>query len=224
VTDPRVAKMVVKGRCSCCGHKLIQWSPQAIVDAAHAWAETHGAAPKQRDWAEGTPEHPAFTAVYNTFGTWKRFVYATGLPYPKAMSPRTWSRDLIAEAMLDHLLRTGTWPTSASWASAGYGHPSNRTVYDFFSSWNAAKEYAGASVVCRNCGDALGAGQTIWCSARCRRIHRPSPPEAPRGCAGCGGELSSRTIGCAACSDRARKKERRRTARHARETERKAAA
>jgi hypothetical protein len=206
MTSTRVAEMVVPGRCSCCGHKLIQWTPQEIVDAALKWAKEHdGFAPKQRDWAAGTPDHPAHTAVYNTFGTWKRFIYATGLPYPKITAKRTWSKDLIADAMIDWLFRHGSFPTSSDWERGGYGYPSNRTVYDFFASWNAAKAYAGAVVKCRNCGDPLSPGQTIWCSDRCRRTYRPAAAVTEveeRACAGCGGEMDNHTKGCKTCADR----------------------
>jgi hypothetical protein len=204
-TDPLVAKMVVPGRCSCCGHKLIQWTPQKIVDAGRRWAEEHGESPKQRDWSRGTPDHPALTAVYNTFGTWARFLKAAGLPPTKRMPQRVWSKDTIAEAMLTWVLRTGSWPTSGDWHSGGQGFPANRTVYDFFPSWNAAKAHAGWAGGCRNCDRQLKAGQTIWCSDRCRRTYRPAPRKQPV-CVGCGAELETQTRGCAQCSDRASKR------------------
>lgn len=164
-----------------CGNAHNIWTAEAIVTAAQLWTETHGAPPKMSDWHRGTPDHPSDAVVRRVFRYWNHMLEAADLPVRKAGGGHyKWTRDSIAEAMLDHLLRTGRWPTSSGWASsaAGTGRPAQATVLRFFGTWNAAKRYAG------------------WDEIR-NGVSRAVAP-----CSGCGCDIDVYTDDCRTCFKR----------------------
>lgn len=185
--EDNVARYVTADRCAHCGHKQTTWTPQNIVDAARAWTAEHGEPPRQRDWTAGTPDHPAFTAVFHIFGGWRRMLNAAELPVPtrSKRNDLKWTRDEIADAMLDWFFRTGSWPTTTQWRGADGTHPAERTVRDRFGSWAAAKKYAG------------------WA---------PTEAVVEQRCTECGTDLENVTTGCKRCHDRSRRRARRRSA------------
>jgi len=224
------------------------WTDETMLHALHEWVAEHGKVPSSAtDWKKAAYGRPSARACVVRFGSWSAFIRAGGY------KPRTgggayfcdkivdgrrayWTKDTVAEWFLDHLLAHGEWPQMRQSRHATVGRrPSYSTVKNLFGSWVAAKRYAGWRGECECCGDPVWRSFQRFCSPRCRKLG-PTGTVVERGCAGCGGDLASVTSGCATCSDRARKKFRRRTdpvyhakelarlrARHARETERKAA-
>lgn len=189
-----IAEYVVGGRCPTCGHVGNLWPPAAITEAARAWAEKHGKPPRAHQWQAGTPEHPAKTTVISVFGTWNNMVAAAGLAVYNKRQREYWTRDEMAAAMLDHLLREGRWPGYREWqVSRGPDEmrPAASSVVRKFGSWNAAKLYAG--------WDGQRGSDGVRVELRCT---------------GCGGELDNTTIGCASCWDRKRHRAKRAAARY----------
>lgn len=186
-----VADYVQPGICHHCGAgERLVWPPAAIVKAAQDWATQHGRSPRAYEWKRATPHHPAQVTVQRVFGSWNRMLAAASLEIRRIYQhPNVWTADMIAEAILDHLLTTGKWPTENEWKCArnGLNRPSASTVKAVFGSWLAAKRYAGWTT-----------------SPNARKGMRRSD-----GCIGCGGEIGNVTIGCRHCRDRAGKRRRR---------------
>lgn len=160
------------------------WTREATIEACQRWAAEHGRPPVAKEWVKAVPERPLTRSVLVRFGTWNQMIEASGFEPRPAHSPARWTRDMVADAMLDWLLAHGKWPTRREW-SRGHGgrYPCVRTVDRLFGRWNLAKTYAG--------WDPLASS-------------RPAPRSVE--CSGCGGELDNVTAGCDACNDRMRKR------------------
>lgn len=143
----RVKEHVVPGRCTCCGHKLVQWTPERIAEAFQTHVATHGRVPTAVDWSAGTADHPASTTVCTMFGSWNRGVAAAGLGERARMEREpVWTRPMIVAALLDHLAVNGSWPTWRDWAKAkgrrNRSRPASWSVVREFGSWKAAILFA----------------------------------------------------------------------------------
>ncbi len=184
--DPKIAHYVVGGRCACCGHKGNSWPPEKIVDACKKWAGEHdGRPPIARNWDKGTVSWPAKTTVEAVFGSWNRMLAASGFTIRPHGSREYWSRDTMANAMLDWTLRHGRWPTTKQWERAvgptETGRPSTSSIVKRFGSWEAAKRHAGwipeserpvyVEWSCVECGTTDREGQTIGCDTCARRSY-----------------------------------------------------
>jgi DNA-directed RNA polymerase subunit RPC12/RpoP len=176
-------EFVAPGRCMCCGSRKLMWPPQAIVDACVAWTRERGKTPRAKDWKAATPTQPSYTTVERVFGSWNGMLRAAGL-FGREHGTHQWTQDDIANAMLDHLTRTGEWPQYRDWTGGcGDGsRPNTSTVIEQFGTWRAAKLYAGwdpdaASRVlprtdCVECGRRLDEDDyTIGCNACWHRRH-----------------------------------------------------
>lgn len=175
-----VSDYVVAGRCGCCG-KVVDnyWTPERMIDALHAWIAEHGSRPGAHDWRHGRPGNPPQGHVCKVFGKWNNLFRAAGVE-PFKPGQRPWSKDDIASAMLDHVLRTGRWPRVTDWNSprGDIHRPHYRTVLMHFPTWDAAKTYAGwtggtaeapAEVRCSECDTGLD-NETLGCTT-CRNRH-----------------------------------------------------
>lgn len=58
-----------------------RWTRDAIIQALHQWAETHGGPPDAKEWEKGG-DHPSYATVRNHFGTWANALAAAGYPTP----------------------------------------------------------------------------------------------------------------------------------------------
>jgi DNA-binding CsgD family transcriptional regulator len=224
VTD--IADFVVPGRCGCCGHVTPTWTPQTIVDAARAWHREHGRSPSQRDWPKGGYGHPGKDAVYDVFGAWSTMLKAAGLPPAPLGGPRgqlRWTKDAIADAMLDWLLKHGRWPTVKEWEKASEDHPCVATIYRVLGSWAAAKRAAGwDGQVRRRSSQVTAINQRHEAVKHLRAAGRSQREIAetlgvsqatiardvgaivfePLRCSECGTELENNVIGCGTCHNR----------------------
>lgn len=119
------------------------WTRELVLDAIRAWAEEHdGRPPRARDWHYAGYGHPCEHTVYALFGSWSEAIRGAGFE-PR---PLLWSKDRIAEAMLDFLAANGRWPTMRDWLRKDRGaYPHTNTVLYLFGTWSAAKEYAGCA-------------------------------------------------------------------------------
>jgi hypothetical protein len=173
------------------------WQDHEILDAIRAWAEEHGQPPTGLNWRCAGYGHPSVVTVREHFGTMEAAVRMAGFNVDRTPGyPVYWTRDRIALAMLDFLFAHGRWPTEREWmrghggARTGGAHrPSTTTVRRVFGTWNAAKTYAG------------------WVE----EPERTKPvPEGWR-CAGCGcDDPNTKTVSCAQCHERHKKRRQRR--------------
>lgn len=188
----RIAAAVVEGRCNCCGHRIITWTPEQIVLALFEFVDTHDRVPKASEWREGAADHPAQSSVAQMFGSWNRLLAAAGLA-DRAMweKPTIWTREMVVAAILDFRVRENRWPVFRDWTKAkeggrgSMGRPSAFTVAKLFGGWKAAILYASG-------------------------VTDPTLPAESltfeEGCRGCGADRDSNTIGCVTCGDRARRR------------------
>lgn len=172
---------------------MIYWTQERIIAAIQRWAAEHdGEPPLASDWKRAAPHHPARVTAEHAFGKWNTAISAAGFTPRRSQAPgpwNPWSKDDIAAAFLDFLLREGRWPTSTDCgqyrngaSSRVEGLPCWQTVYRRFGSFPAAKRYAG------------------WDEdASTRTTSEP-------GCASCGCELDNVTFGCKRCHDRKRRR------------------
>lgn len=145
----QIEQHIQPGRCKCCGHKIITWSPRKIVQAARAFTLENGRVPGAPDWKVGTADHPAQTSVCNMFGSWNRMLAAAGLEERSRFErPAIWTREMVRDALLDHLAAHGRWPKWRDWCTGKPGgrdsltRPSSFTVRKLFGSWSAAIAFA----------------------------------------------------------------------------------
>jgi excisionase family DNA binding protein len=130
------------GYCHHCGQGLPAWTPQDCIAAALEWNAKHGDQPSANEWRKATYRHPANATCIRIFGSWNAFIAACGFT-PRTNSPRTWTKKLVTDVMLDFLFTHNRWPTSAEWWKAAPGRPCTATVTTLFGSWNEAKRAAG---------------------------------------------------------------------------------
>ena len=157
-----LAQYVMPGRCLCCGSRKTQWSPQRIVDACTEWTKIKGRTPHAKDWANATARYPSRTTVGYVFGSWNNMLRAAGL-FGREFGGHNWSKDEIANAILDDLMRTGRWPSWHRWRRRDPDgrRPTSQTVINVFGSWNDSKRYAGWDGV-----DRRGAAAFVACEAQ----------------------------------------------------------
>ena len=184
----RVAGHVAPGRCTCCGHRLISWSPVKIVEAAQAFVAEHDRLPTARDWSSGTPDHPAQSTVCNAFGSWNGMLAAAGLAERAAWEkPPVWTREMVVPLLLDFRVREGRWPVYRDWVKPktdgrrSMARPSAWTVAKLFGSWVEALRFAAGTS-----DPSLKSGTAA------------DPFE--RTCSGCGTHADNRTAGCKQCN------------------------
>lgn len=183
IDEELVTKYVQPGRCMCCGSRKLSWSPAQIVEACQQWTTIHGGTPASKDWARSTPEYPSRTTALYVFGTWNDMLRAAGL-FGREHGGHNWSKDDIANAMLDHLMAHGRFPGWHQWhfSDPSGKRPSAKTVITHFGSWNAAKKYAG------------------WTGER--EPHANAGRVRSTTCSGCDIDLDGYTTGCRPCMNR----------------------
>lgn len=170
----------------------LYWTCDRMVAACHRWVQENGRIPTARDWGRASTFAPPSSSVLSRFGSWNAMILAAGYEPREPHSPKRWTKDKVAAAMLDWLLRTGRWPTRHEWqARVGDIHrPSASTVEAVFGSWDEGKRFAG------------------WDGRNPRA--KVAPYVEPR-CGECGTELDNQTLGCLSCGDRVRKRAERAT-------------
>lgn len=166
--------------------KCLYWTEELIVAACREFHDKHGRIPKAGEWRDAAFDHPTAHSVQRRFGSWNKMIAAAGFEPRRAGSPVVWTKDAIADAMVDWRVTYGKWPTAWDWRVSHNGDvPFYATVKAHFGTWNTAKRYAG--------WDPDAASRTL-----------------PRTkCVGCDGDLDTVTIGCQTCWDRNRNRQRR---------------
>lgn len=192
------------------------WTQESILDAVRAWAREHGEPPTSGTWKRAGYGHPSALTVWRTFPE-TRFADVIRLAgsEPFRRGPRTfWTRDRVAEALLDHLLREGRWPEQREWAFSSPDHPTAHLIDKLFGNFTNAKLFAGWRPQCPVCHEAFRPAKSsqVYCSNPCcgrayrrRRAGLPVADAAPTdACSGCGRDRAGDdyTIGCVACSNR----------------------
>jgi hypothetical protein len=151
----------------------IFWTKEECLRSLYAWVRAHGHVPSENtDWRNAGPNHPSGTTCRRHFGSWSRFIRVAGLdPQTAGMKPY-WTKDLVADWLLDHLMAAGRWPTVPELRrTAAFARPSYCTITRLFGSYTKAKRYAGWSGRCEQCNKPLGQkarGSQRFCTRLCR--------------------------------------------------------
>lgn len=202
-----MSRYVKNGRCPCCGSIPNLWNSKAIIEAARRWTKDHGEPPRAREWRMSAPDRPTRGRACEVFGTWNNMLLAAGLvPRKHGGGHCIWTKDEIAEAMLDWLFEYGRWPQLREWEKArrpgGKQRPSASAVTRRFGSWTAAKVYAGyrddgyrSTGQCSACGCARDK-RTPGCT-NCRTRHHWRRLHPKRGPLGIGGVEADGTASAA---------------------------
>jgi len=93
-----------------------RWSKAEIREAIRRWRDTHGRAPRLREWNPPPEGYPNASTVQSVYGSWAAGMRAAGQPaqaaYRRLEHKRRlrWSRDELVEAV-------------QRWAASNDGHP-----------------------------------------------------------------------------------------------------
>jgi hypothetical protein len=118
------------------------WPPAAIIAAARRWFEETETAPSSHAWGHVAQDHPARGTVLRVFGSWARMYRAAGITPPKFGRRQHWTRDTIADAMIEWSVLHGRWPRYRDWRAATPDYPHGSQIYLLFSTWDEAIDYA----------------------------------------------------------------------------------
>lgn len=198
------------------------WTQDRIIEAVHEWVRTHDEPPTTGAWADAGYGHPKALTVWRAFKPtpFADVIRLAGYE-PLRRGPRVfWTKDRVAAALLDQLLRDGRWPEQRDWErSGGEAHPTMHLVDRLFGNFANAKLYAGWRPQCPVCQGTFKPQRAshLYCSSACcqraqsrRRSGLPiSDIETVVGCAGCGCDLDVYALGCDQCNDRRRRRLRR---------------
>lgn len=164
-----LSRFVRPDHCLHCGHKLITWSPQRILEAIRDWNATHGRPPGMNDWRTAAVDHPAVVTVVKMFGRWNTAIAAAGFEPRDPFSVAKWDEESIIAAILDFLLLHNRWPTIRDF-NKDERWPSFDTVRRYFGSWSGGLRAAGRT--------AHVAGGRTWVDGRRKkRARRAAPAE-----------------------------------------------
>ena len=149
---------------------------RAALASMQQWIEIHGRIPVYSDWEIAGHGHPCAKTIDRHWG-WDAF-RATAVGVSKgrlreltlhgrpAYPLPGWPRSELLQALIDHYLREGTWPTGHEWEAATLEHPSWRTYRRRFGTWQQAVDAAAREVARR--------GRKL--EARTGRRPRATPP------------------------------------------------
>lgn len=177
------------------------WTDQAILQAIRDWTDRHGKPPTSFDWRYAGFGHPSGSTVRLYFETFAEARERAGVSNEVRYGfERYWTRERIANAMLDWTFVHGRWPTKRQWNEphggprvGGAPRPSANTVLKAFGSWQAAKVFAGYD----------NGGKE---DKQTRRYFGRRTSLSWR-CAGCGtDDPANTTVGCKTCSWRRKKR------------------
>lgn len=119
----------------------LAWTPERVIAALQADAQSRGHPPRQADWSRPSAGHPSRKTVLAIFdGSWNRALQAAGLPI---RYERGWTRERVIEALRADAQARGQPPRSADWFHAAPGRPTVGIVRKHFGSWNAGLRAAG---------------------------------------------------------------------------------
>ena len=129
------------------------------------WIDENGRIPVYSDWELAGHGHPCAKTIDRHWG-WDAFrAAAVGVSRSKlreltlrggpAYPLHGWPRSELLQALIDHYVREGTWPTGHLWEAAASDHPSWRTYRRRFGSWQQAID-AAAREVARRGGKPVG--------------------------------------------------------------------
>lgn len=138
--------LVREGRCEHCGRAKAVWTPEAILTAIRAWAETHdGKGPATKDWRRAAPDHPSAMTVWEIFGGLCKARVAAGVESPgrKNAANDGWTKETIVAAIYRWHVDHGVLPRAYQWGTPPEGFPSQSTVRRHFGSWNSGIVAAG---------------------------------------------------------------------------------
>ena len=156
------------------------WTRETILAAVRLFVERNGRPPRGREWLLPHVDYPHRDVVTNRFGSWNTMLAEAGFEPLGKHPPRAWTRDQVAAAFLDFLVREGRWPTTRDCdRSRDGGLPSKYIIYALFDSLGAAKRFSG------------------WVDPSRRRGSYAT-------CSGCGCSRDNFTIGCRTCGKRRR--------------------
>lgn len=126
-----------------------RWSRAAMIAALREDYARLGRAPTaDGDWKYADPDRPTGCTVRRRFGSWNAALVEAGLPLNRPGKPIYWTKDRVAEVMLDWLFTHGRWPLLSDWHHAhpdGY-YPSHYQVRRLFGGWFRAQKYAGRAL------------------------------------------------------------------------------
>ena len=105
------------------------------------------------DWRRASYSHPAATIAQKRFGSWTAFLTAGGTkPGAGSRSAKKhdrfapwWTKQRVADAMVDFAVREGRWPTRVDWKRADPDGrwPAAIQVRMIFGGWLKAQVWAG---------------------------------------------------------------------------------
>lgn len=151
------------------------WTDDRCVEAMQAWQREHGRPPKCNEWVCAGYGHPAANTIKAVFGSWNGGLRAAGLKIRGNCGQQVWTKQRIAEALLDWKFEHGQWPRVIDWSVADPAkkRPESLTVWRRFGSWTAALAYAGRRAECVECSAPLtGRAHQRYCSTKCRNAAR----------------------------------------------------
>lgn len=109
-----------------------RWASEEILAGLRAYALEFGKPPAKRDLIRPPTCYPSARTVQCHFGSLTGGLRAAGL---EPRERKSWTREVIIEAMREFRRETGRWPKSTDWKAASEGWPSTGTVARFFGSW-----------------------------------------------------------------------------------------
>lgn len=125
------------------------WDRATIITLLQEDAARLGRSPTaEGDWghAKYAPDRPSECTVRRLFGSWPAALTEAGLPPNRTGFRIQWTREKVAEAMLDWVFINGRWPRSADWQPASHNYPSHTQVVRIFGGWIRAQKYAGRAL------------------------------------------------------------------------------
>jgi DNA invertase Pin-like site-specific DNA recombinase len=124
-----------------------KWTDQEILGALQAWSDTHGHAPRAKDWSPGKSGRPSDTTVRRRFNTWRRALIRAGLQPTTAQTRYRWDDAEIISALQVWAATHGYPPGHADWHHGNMDHPGKTTVCNHFGSWQAGLTAAGLAAL-----------------------------------------------------------------------------
>jgi DNA invertase Pin-like site-specific DNA recombinase len=120
-----------------------EWEDSEILGALQAWTDTHGHAPRARDWSAASALYPNRRTVLRHFGSWRHGLIRAGLEPTLPRMRYRWNDAEIVHALQRWTMRHGRPPTYSDWAHATSSRPGTSTVSNHFGSWRRGLSAAG---------------------------------------------------------------------------------
>lgn len=135
-------------------------SRRAAIVAMQNWIDANGRIPVYSDWEIAGHGHPCAKTIDRHWG-WDNFRAAVAGVSRRRLRELTlrgrpayplhgWPRSELLQALINHYVREGTWPTGHQWEAATSEHPSWRTYRRRFGSWQQAIAAAAREVARRD--------------------------------------------------------------------------